>query len=1437
MTHSSPRCSCGRCTVHFFLLGVVLAVSLGTVSVPRVGYGYICDVDKIGDISVKLEKIPVITDMNTPFQVAATFENRGDVPITMNLRAYSISPFAVQLETDSIVIPAKGKIITTMECSCENEKGNSVFTAHYPIHLIAEGNLGGDVNGQKITLHPVQVFETNFGVAGSVRKPVGNTATGKEVFRGDTITDTEKLPVIIVPEQGGVALSQTSAYRIVWQRDKEKKLPKTVAPVSGENVSGKEILKDRDTYGHVLPIGWTGNEETSRVSFQKIPMVRGGVNRHSFAVHPPYNGGVGDVWAEWKITLPQTTPILFSTFGAMRDLNPTEPESDGVTFTVWVDTEKVAAKHFVGRDWVPFEVDLTRFAGKTVLLRLQTDPGPRRDTTCDSAFWGSPLIFAGKPPVILDRERKKTYFSDTNPHGSAVCFGNYGFLDGVIFAAGAAFDGVHVEIDGQPLCTENSTVAFEPWVPVLAAGESSEILTSRAIPLIPCTFPKNATYHFTQKVYTAGRELEMRYMIRSIDNDTIQLSVDCSEPSAVTKVELGPILNGVLPERVYFGHGYCVTEPERFEINGGGHYLSTSYVGFDMKTGGQSLLLGSSFPPNRFIVDPEAAKYTLSMEYPTTLTLVSGPYRAAINTMEIDSYRPEKNAMDCAIRYRDINEKKAAPGVTKKAGRFVFDVWGGRFTEHTEKLQQQIDYGVTDSLFINHNWQRWGYDNRLPDIWPPNPQRGTLAEMKTTLDLCTNNGILYGLHDNYIDIYPDAEGYSFDVVSFEENGVPRKAWNNYGIQAQSYQLRPDTLAPFLAENFKKMTAEFPQTTYFVDVFASTAIRSFWDNAGNRHSPAEMVDHWKRAFDFIRDQLGENNPTISEAGSDFLIGHLDGSDCQFMFLSDRPGEHRVFIRCKKWARVPWFDAVHHTRFSLHGVGYDTRYVTGRGNLLHGYSSDDYISAEILTGHSLQVGWNQMGRESVRKYWLAQPVAKLLADCEITQVSVPEGSHLVNDRDRMEYHRDTETLCIRWNHLENQNKWAHVRVNRGKDNSPYGIWGTWYPKGDNRHSSYLPQYGYHAFGVNGTGRRPEDANVFSIVMKIPVDTDLSVPHDKGSPVGVMIEYSKQTVETEVNNTRFLERQVYFNPRQVGTDALPILPQSGKFNQVAADSFTLEIDWKVLRPLEKYDSVKTSDGVKNYHWFLHLEPPRRNWHEKLEMTNLDGGKLETPVSQWKTDQRTKTAVITVPSQLASGTYQVLVGLWDMEGDKNRAKLLGPSPDNSRILLGTLTVMKQGNSISGLKFDSVTDSADGDSLELFARQLPPEPETLAALVSAGSVRGRGALRFGHPIPLISTGGVQLRYPVIHRFYDVKFYPLDTTDDRVQPFTVTPLPQEPDTTVVLDVHDFYNTHGVKFTTCQSLTAVNREGKTIRNVEFTLEDGELRFQTRQGEFAYQGILQ
>ena len=274
----------------------------------------------------------------------------------------------------------------------------------------------------------------------------------------------------------------------------------------------------------------------------------------------------------------------------------------------------------------------------------------------------------------------------------------------------------------------------------------------------------------------------------------------------------------------------------------------------------------------------------------------------------------------------------------------------------------------TDAAVVWHNWQRWGYDYRLPDIFPPSPEEGTLEEFRHLADVCKQNGVLFAPHDNYIDFYPDADGFSYSNIAFTREGEPHLAWFRYGPNVQSYRSRPDRLRPFVERNLKQIRDGFAPTAYFIDVWSSISPYDYWTSDGQFIDRTVTRRSWGETFAWIRDYLGNNAPTISEAGHDQLIGWLDGAQAQHLRIDpDTSRGFTLHVKAADAERIPWLDAAYHDRFILHGAGYPDRYAGELDPATHGIYSDDYIATEVLTGHPAMVA-NPFNRNVVRKYWL-------------------------------------------------------------------------------------------------------------------------------------------------------------------------------------------------------------------------------------------------------------------------------------------------------------------------------------------------------------------------------------------------------------------------------------------------------------------------------------
>ncbi len=905
-----------------------------------------------GPLEVSIAAIGPVTRFDEPVAVRVALRNTGDAPIAARVRVDDlVDEWRVAGAAEKTVTVSPG---TSAAARFGVAVGTGAHAALYPVHVYADFA----INGRDRTAHAVRIVETRFAdAAGSSPRP-------------------ETLPAVAVPRGGSVGLASLDA-RVAWRR-----------------YEGNTVY---------LPVGWRGSAPDSRASFRVGSTSRGDLRR-SLQMHPPWKGGGGTIFAAYRLRLPKDAPAELTFANAIRDSRENEPASDGVTFRVWVGEEKLFEKHTDAKQWVESRVDLSRFAGGEILLRIESHPGPRRSTTCDSSFWGAPVVAAGAGPDRADPAKTaaraaallagrvspgdgEARFDLDGPCRAAVVCGNYGILDGAIAFAGG--EGT-VVFGGMDVSVEDSRLA---GIPSLAAMRN-------------CRMRKDASGAVVSHGFQLGGE--RRELLAAVRAAGPGLRIQVSCDARITDITTGPADRRA--RRVYFGHGYCVDRPEAFSLRAGGHRLSTSHVGFDFD-GGLSVLAATDNPPKKLRVDPAASIYSLHTAMNTVFTFVPSP----------------AGAIDCAVKYRGLYGRRSSAGFGRKAGRFVFDIWGGRYADIADDMAAMAAYGLTDALLVVHAWQRWGYDYRLPDIYPPNPDLGTVADVRRIAAVCGKNDIPWALHDNYIDFYPDAKGYTYDRICFAADGRPVKAWLNKGRQARSFRWRPDRIAPFYKRNLRLIKPNLGPTAYFIDVFSAIPCIDFYDRAGRFHSMLETRKHWGGAFDWIRDYLGGNAPMISEAGHDHLVGHLDGADCQHLRLVPRGRRFCITLPCEDWERTPWFDAVLHDRFSLHGVGYSGRYQGGRSRRAHGIESDDYISAEMLAGHPAMIDRRGMGRGAVRKYWLSQPFIRSIATDRIAAVTCDGG--------------DIHRQVVRWE------SGAVVRVNRGTTDWKTG-------------GVVLPRYGYAA-----------------------------------------------------------------------------------------------------------------------------------------------------------------------------------------------------------------------------------------------------------------------------------------------------------------------------------------------------------------------------------------
>ncbi len=646
------------------------------------------------------------------------------------------------------------------------------------------------------------------------------------------------------------------------------------------------------------------------------------------------------------------------------------------------------------------EANLTRFAGNPVTLRLEASSSAGGAVT-----WMAPTVVAGKPAARATfppgASAKPVSLGKAGEYEVRLWPGKRGLLDSAIGFVKAdrrlLFSGFHVQVFGEALESSRSTTALESVKEEATQGRHR----------VRHTFSNAAgSFDVVGEVWTGDGALHARWWLEN---------APAARPWLVARIE--EVRAGSWSEdlrRVYLGPGNVIERPEAFHLSFDGHNMATSFAGFDFANG-VALTQAADVPPERIDVDPKSRTYSLAVPHAQTV-----------------SYFPGATVWDGVKAWRDQNGLKPSAGVPKLAGRFVFDLWEwyDGYGKSAAALRKAFQYGLTDSVVVWHNWQRWAYDYRLPDVYPPNPQGGTVEEFRDLVSACREAGVLFAPHDNYIDFYPDATGFSYEDVVFRGDGSPYRAWFRAEFNAQSFRFRPDRVHPFVERNLKLIKESFAPTAYFIDVWSSMGPYDFWTSGGEFHERQKTRKAWGETFAWIRDFLG-GAPQISEAGHDQLIGWLDGAQAQVLRVDPSQPSFTWKINAADSERAPWFDAAHHDRIVLHGAGYPDRYAGGLPAKEHGIYSDDYISTEVLTGHPAMVA-DAFSTDVVRKYWLLHDAMRAVAGSRIANVEYDGGS----------IHR----AHVSW---ENG---VDVYVNRGA--------GDWTTAGHT-----LPQYGFYLKSRSG------------------------------------------------------------------------------------------------------------------------------------------------------------------------------------------------------------------------------------------------------------------------------------------------------------------------------------------------------------------------------------
>jgi hypothetical protein len=793
-----------------------------------------------------------------------------------------------------------------------------------------------------------------------------------------------------------------------------------------------------------MPPSWTGMfESVSGISYQPNEFVLG---RNALLLHSPWHIPPGRVFIDYPLSLPKLTPIKLS-FGITMSPEAAAPgHSDGVTFSAYlVDggvERELMRKNYTAAEWIDYSFDLSAYAGKTVTIRLQAEPGPKNDPSFDFSYFGDAKITAGSATdsrkALLDRLTSSKAYRATadaslvplaNSDRNGITPSNLLPCRNAITHEGDAYRFSYDAADCKLVYTyqpktgtlDDFTVrvddgrVFQPAVGggaafLLGSGSDARDFLARGGKRASAALVDDGRALEVKWDYDAGGTPVRIAWRFEIVGKALVIGATCDTP-VVSGFNLGNI--GQVPLRRMAYIPYLPADWSRGAVN----YLPAEGL--------------------------YAARY-LDWTVSHSSACPQGVSRYEAKTDGTRNPMVEKGYVAVSPTVGEVlpNAPFApSPYLKVLAPCPMLDIWShhnGTYQGDADNLRALKDNGVDHLVIIQHDWQRYGYDTKLPDHMPANPgyggDEGMIAFGKAAGEL----GFRWSLHENYIDLYPDAPSYDPAARVIAADGSPSKAWFNGSVQ--SYGLKTTRALGYAKMNSPQAHARYGTSAAYLDVHTCVPPWHQLDHEAGQDMAAMALAKVKydgELFQYMRDS--NEGPLFGEGANQFYwAGRADGVEAQIAGGEDN---------------VPFldFDLLKlHPQMMNHGMGYMERWYRQGYNHRLGIDSgtpeqvDKYRAQEIAYGHAGFIGSENTDNIQwvAKEYGLVHPVQALYGAAKVTSISYEVDGRFVSG---------SVALAM-------GEPWRQ----RIKYDSGLTVWVNWSPQPWTVEGRILPQWGFLALG---------------------------------------------------------------------------------------------------------------------------------------------------------------------------------------------------------------------------------------------------------------------------------------------------------------------------------------------------------------------------------------
>lgn len=208
-------------------------------------------------------------------------------------------------------------------------------------------------------------------------------------------------------------------------------------------------------------------------------------------------------------------------------------------------------------------------------------------------------------------------------------------------------------------------------------------------------------------------------------------------------------------------------------------------------------------------------------------------------------------------RYNSSGKEEVSPAYT-------FD----EVAQCAEHLHNELE--IDRALYVLAGWTHRGYDNQHPDILPAAPECGGNEALANCSQRVRDTGYLFGLHDNYQDMYEDAPSWDPGRLNKDALGNPKMGGNWAGGQAWQVCAREQVKLARRKTNFPSVLELFSPTCSFIDTTLAWNLVTC-DDPAHPMTRAQDMRYKSALCDLAKKHFGLLG---SEEGREWAVPHVD-----------------------------------------------------------------------------------------------------------------------------------------------------------------------------------------------------------------------------------------------------------------------------------------------------------------------------------------------------------------------------------------------------------------------------------------------------------------------------------------------------------------------------------------------------------------------------------